>query len=157
MIVAVTVQPRRKPLVPCVGCGTYIAKYSDVDKGHVYADDERGFVCVLCRKTVCAGCLYHSDMISSLYFKYRNQNRKLLQDYQLLSVRAQREARDPVSAYVCIRCVAEYEMKLIRKIGYPDLPLYISHQWLTRAATKYYQGVLEGRYECPSPNTPVKT
>lgn len=150
MQLPVIIHPRRKPLMPCVGCGAPLAKYSDYNKGHVHSGDEVGFVCVLCHKTVCASCLYHSDMIIR-----GNKDWRLLQDYQLFSVQAQGQARDPVAAYACIRCIAKFEMGLIRKIGYTELPFYLEHKWLTRAARKYFEGILEGRYECP--DTPEKT
>ena len=156
MIRSSTVCPPTKPLVPCVGCGEPIAKYSDVEKGHLPYDSERGFVCVLCKKTVCSQCLYHSDLLGRVS-STQNPDRRLSQLYGLLAARAVDLARDRCLAYVCKRCVAVYEMKLIRNIGYQDLPLYVNVKWLTQAATKYYRGILEGRYECPSPNTPVKT
>jgi hypothetical protein len=152
MNLLVSCKAPRKPLVPCVGCGHLIAKYSDVEKGHVPYDAERGFVCLLCKKTVCSSCLYHTDLI---YRHMYNSHKNFRQQYGLYQSSIGSKARYSVSAYACRRCVAEFEMDLINKIGYEALPLYINHPWMTGAARKYYQGVLEGRYECPI--TPAMT
>jgi len=125
---------RTKPLKRCPGCGMRVISIGDYYKGHGREGDETGYTCTLCRKVVCPDCCWNA--------RYVHTHNEFEHEYDLFSAYVVQHGD-----YICRRCVGEYEMKLIRKIGYQNLPLHINKTWLTQAAVKYFYGMLEGRYE----------